>query len=70
MAEETVKEAPKRSKEQITQEYNTLAAQSGDFNYRMELMKQDVSQWHGQMFKLSQEMRDLEKASPVEGTLG
>lgn len=52
-----------RTKEQIQQEYNTLAALNGEKNYHKALLEAEIAKFNNRMFELNQEMQQVTKAA-------
>lgn len=63
-------ERPKRTKEEITQEYTACANSAGDLNYRIAVMEEDLKGRYRRMFELNQEAKALGAAPEAPPVLG
>lgn len=57
---------PKRNIEEVQKEYAQLAQQSGDTQYRIEVLKGELSQINQRMFQLNQEASKLRESEAVK----
>lgn len=66
---ETVTETPKRSIEEIRKDYANFCAQAGENNYRMEVLKQQITMAYQKISELSNEATALTKEGEAPSAL-